>query len=781
MNILLSIPTLANGKGGSERVASELAAAMLERGHNVALAFNTTQNEGKLHYPIPASSPLLRYEDSLASLKNLRQGIKELNPDIILDFYADWRMHEHYDILRGLGIPVAFQECSNPDRVMTTNWAHASNAFQMRLDVLRNACGIRFTQQQYANSLPMELRHLAHAFPNAFRRSDGVDGKRRLKTILHVGASKANKNVGVLLDAFSMLLPDFPDWKLLLCTTKPIARRIYYEKILERISEEFREDQVIIKEDVADMESMYKSASIHCITSLSEGLPNCVCEAMSQGTPSVGFAEGIGTNSLIRNGIDGLLADNSPETLAAALSRLMSDNDFAARLGANAWEAAQNFDPEAIYDKWEDFFEKSIERAKKGGATDINLPAPGFTSWEDIEAKTWADYLRQKIDGISGNVLFYGGGQVYSQFKNDFSHLKPLFMILDSGLSDKIDGLEVIKPENLDDSLKSLPIIVFSREARVIAHRLRTVYKVTGDIICVDRRAWLAKNFVNELQPVSLAAIKTRQDGVANGKYPYRTYTVPMVSQINIENPECAFCGSDNIVQYMTSKVIPWYGGDEFRLVRCQDCGLVYNSPRPTEAYAVDFVVQQNQYMFYRKLNRTNVQDIHDRMAKEFLQKCPGAKKAFDMAFGAGTLMHAFRKLGIEVEGNEINDFSVQKLREQGFKVFQSTTRELEIDTKYDIVTMLDYLEHTYTPFDDLLKAHSMLKPGGMLYLKTLYLGSPPHIQKGELWQLFGIGHFYYFTPKVLLGMIRNAGFEIIDTRLDNLIHVSARKQARNF
>lgn len=49
---------------------------------------------------------------------------------------------------------------------------------------------------------------------------------------------------------------------------------------------------------------------------------------------------------------------------------------------------------------------------------------------------------------------------------------------------------------------------------------------------------------------------------------------------------------------------------------------------------------------------------------------------------------------------------------------------------------------------------------------KPCISAGPSHAAKGELWQLFGMGHFYYFTPQVLRGMIRNAGFDIVDMRL---------------
>ena len=174
MNLLLFIPSLADGKGGAERVAGELGTAMRRRGHRVAYAFDTTFNEGRPQYPVPPDAPLLTYNASFLSQVHLREKIAALGPDLILVFYANWRVKEYCHLLDGLGIPLAFQECANPNRVLADNWAHAANARRMRADILVRAAGIRFTQPRYTESLPAELRGLADAFPNAFARAEAV-------------------------------------------------------------------------------------------------------------------------------------------------------------------------------------------------------------------------------------------------------------------------------------------------------------------------------------------------------------------------------------------------------------------------------------------------------------------------------------------------------------------------------------------------------------------------------------------------------------------------------
>lgn len=784
MNLLFFIPSFSSGKGGAERVASGLGMAMRQRGHGVAYAFDITANDGRPCYPVPPDAPLLTYDASFISQTHLRKRIMELKPDIILVFYATWHVQEHVRMLADLGIPLAFQECSNPGRVLTDNWGNATNARQMRADILSLAAGIRFTQPQYMESLPPDLRPLADAFPNAFARATAPrDYGARRKTILHIGGAKANKNAGAMLAAFAQLTPRFPDWRLVLCTTRPSGGGLHYERLKERIHADFSEDRVLLLENVEDMEQFYADARIHCITSLSEGLPNCVCEAMCQGTPSVGFAASVGVNTLIRHGVDGLLAQPGADALAASLASLMDNEARGRQLGHAAFAAAERFEPGAVYDRWEAFLEHSLERGRENAGGYPDPPGDILTDgWDAADGPTWAGRLERQAQALSGDVLFYGCGVTYARFKGMFSHLHPVGMLLDTPDGrDTVDGINVVDPRKLDARYKNLPCILFSGLATVMSHRLRTELGMTGTLLPVDERAWLETVHPGDVQAVSPEAVRERRARTRRGEGTYHANTEPLTARINIEHPDCAFCGSPDLVQYMISDAVPWYGGERFRLVRCRNCGLVFNSPRPTEARAIRAIREQGEYLYRRKLNRPDVQAIHDGMAEKFLRASPGARDIFDVGFGAGTLLHAFRKLGLTASGNEVNDFCVQMLRRQGFTVTDAPTRALAMEARYDIVTMLDYLEHTYTPFDDLLTAHAMLRPGGMLHLKTLYLGCPDHAAKGELWQLFGMGHFYYFTPRVLRGMLRNAGFDIVDMHIDGLIHISARKLETTF
>ena len=80
----------------------------------------------------------------------------------------------------------------------------------------------------------------------------------------------------------------------------------------------------------------YRKADIFVTTSVSDGTPVSLLEAMSSGLPCIATSVG-GIPEWITNGENGILIPpRSPEAVADAILRLSKDPDFRSRLGAAA-------------------------------------------------------------------------------------------------------------------------------------------------------------------------------------------------------------------------------------------------------------------------------------------------------------------------------------------------------------------------------------------------------------------------------------------------------------
>lgn len=246
--------------------------------------------------------------------------------------------------------------------------------------------------------------------------------------------------------------------------------------------------------------------------------------------------------------------------------------------------------------------------------------------------------------------------------------------------------------------------------------------------------------------------------------------------------PKCVLCGSENTSVYLNSDVPPWYQKQPINLLECGKCHLVRADPRPErQALYKNYLAGADnvKLIVERKLARPNV-GLHHRRAIEEAMTYADRKveRLYDMGCGAGTVMMEARELGLEAQGNDVNKASVDMLKEKGFKAFHGFTRDLTLPSDYfDVVMNLDYLEHSYEPLDDLKTCLRLLRKGGVLYLKTLYLDCPAHKEQGVHWNLLGNGHFHYFFPDTLRELMTKAGFGVLDLKLGGLVTVIGLKR----
>ena len=94
----------------------------------------------------------------------------------------------------------------------------------------------------------------------------------------------------------------------------------------------------------ADLLELYRQAAVFVMPSLTEALGVTFLESMAAGVPVIGTNVG-GIPEIIQDGINGLLVPvESPNSIAKAINRLLSDQELSGRLVRNATAALDRFD-----------------------------------------------------------------------------------------------------------------------------------------------------------------------------------------------------------------------------------------------------------------------------------------------------------------------------------------------------------------------------------------------------------------------------------------------------
>lgn len=86
-----------------------------------------------------------------------------------------------------------------------------------------------------------------------------------------------------------------------------------------------------------------------------------LCEAMSHGLPVISTDCPTGPREIIREGVDGMLVPTEdPAAMAAALERLMSDEELRRHMGQRAREVTERFGIGKIMQMWDELLEQVI-------------------------------------------------------------------------------------------------------------------------------------------------------------------------------------------------------------------------------------------------------------------------------------------------------------------------------------------------------------------------------------------------------------------------------------
>lgn len=185
--------------------------------------------------------------------------------------------------------------------------------------------------------------------------------KKEKHLISCVGNVSGRKNQKLLAQAFALLAKDYPDWSVEFWGTDTSH---YAKSLEEEIKAKGLSGQVKLMGKTNRIGSVYERSDIFCITSTSEGFPQGLAEAMSAGLPAVGLSVCGGTNELIQDGKTGFLVENSRESVAAALKKLMDDPALRTSMGKAGHEFVQQYRPEKMWVLWEDLLRKAAEKSR---------------------------------------------------------------------------------------------------------------------------------------------------------------------------------------------------------------------------------------------------------------------------------------------------------------------------------------------------------------------------------------------------------------------------------
>lgn len=210
------------------------------------------------------------------------------------------------------------------------------------------------------------------------------------------------------------------------------------------------------------------------------------------------------------------------------------------------------------------------------------------------------------------------------------------------------------------------------------------------------------------------------------------------------------------------SLATPAFRRGETDFVDCPSCGLLLRQRFPSEAeleaiYAEAFASSKvREGETDQESPAHAVATLADALVSRFVS---GARRCLDFGAGTGALVLALRARGVEADGVEWAEQARAFARaERGLALEQDLSSSPP--DRYDLVTMIEVIEHLLDPASALAQVRRVLRPGGRLVVTTPNRrGLRARLDGGEWREAKKKFHLLFFDERSLHHHLRAAGF----------------------
>lgn len=220
-------------------------------------------------------------------------------------------------------------------------------------------------------------------------------------------------------------------------------------------------------------------------------------------------------------------------------------------------------------------------------------------------------------------------------------------------------------------------------------------------------------------------------------------------------NNKCWICGSPSLRMIKPSNITTAIKSDSFaitdstygvtsELSQCKHCNFI-QSTNLTDVLAFYENLEDPSYEANRKERL-----LQARKIVHTIKKHKASGRLLDIGAGSGILVEEAIKGGFDASGIEPSSWLQKKATEHSLPVVLGTFPNADCTGPYDVITIIDVIEHVNNPLHLLQEAHKALAPDGIIIVVTPNVGSIVASMLRFKWWHFRIAHIGYFNKKNL-------------------------------
>jgi 2-polyprenyl-3-methyl-5-hydroxy-6-metoxy-1,4-benzoquinol methylase len=234
--------------------------------------------------------------------------------------------------------------------------------------------------------------------------------------------------------------------------------------------------------------------------------------------------------------------------------------------------------------------------------------------------------------------------------------------------------------------------------------------------------------------------------------------------------PTCLACGSVDAQWWAHASDEEYCTTQEvFSYYRCADCGSLFIDPVPREQLKI--IYPSNYYSFDGEITGSILFKVKDWLDRRFFRRFVAVLSApvlrvLDVGGGSGAQLSAFKRSDERIRHTaivDLDDHARAAANKRGHEYFCSRFEEFDTQHRFDVILMLNLIEHVDNPKQMLTKACSLLAPNGLLIVKTPNTDSlDARIFRRHNWGGYHCPrHWVLFNRENLTRFVAEAGLKI--------------------
>ena len=233
----------------------------------------------------------------------------------------------------------------------------------------------------------------------------------------------------------------------------------------------------------------------------------------------------------------------------------------------------------------------------------------------------------------------------------------------------------------------------------------------------------------------------------------------------------CPVCANSGFSLFLETRDY-FLTGESFSIQQCDACGFKFVNPRPDEN-VIGRYYQSDEYISHDARRSSIFSHIYKlarifsiRTKYKIVTEYLHSGRILDVGCGTGEFPAYCKKKGFEVAGVEPNE-KARSFAQRVNKI-PVTGKIPEIEAgpgAYHCITMWHVLEHLHDLNETLERVRGLLAPQGVFIVAVPNCKSWDAQKYDKYWAAYDVPrHLYHFTETTLNILVRNHGFEIIQT-----------------